>query len=214
MPQKYYTVKALALLCMWPIPSTAEMGNKKGTEKPGPGLSRLGLSELDPTFMLSGIMMQIAMQTGLYISSQLHELTQQYRNSGKPDIEDRQLTWAVCNIVSQGYSRVQPLHLKSLSDSIFSVAITYGRPSRLMYDSDLDWSLAPLGTDIDYRLKIMRFCDKMTSNLYRSLGGHSEALEDHVYSMWGELNGDLSELESFAAHVSRELYDYYILSTI
>jgi len=103
MPQKYHTVKALALLCTWPIPSTAEMGNNVGTEKPGPGLSRLGLSELDPTFMLSGIMMQIATQTGLYITSQMQDTTQQ-RNSGKAEIEDRQLTWAACNIVSQRYS--------------------------------------------------------------------------------------------------------------
>jgi len=104
MPQKYHTVKALALLCTWPVLAIAEISSKQTPEKPGPGFSRLGLSELDPSFMLSGIMMQIAMQTGLHISSQVHELTQLSRSSGKAEIEDRQLTWAVCNMVAQGYS--------------------------------------------------------------------------------------------------------------
>jgi hypothetical protein len=103
MPQKYHTVKALALLCTWPMLAIAEISSKQTPEKPGPGFSRLGLSELDPSFMLSGIMMQIALQTGLHISSQVHELTQRPRSSGKVEMEDRKLTWAVCNMVAQGY---------------------------------------------------------------------------------------------------------------
>jgi hypothetical protein len=103
MPQNYNTAKALALLCTWPMPSTAEIATKSSTDKVGVGLSRLGLSELDPTFMLSGIMMQIAMQTGLHVSSQGQDLAQQTRSFEKADLKDRQLTWAVCNIVTQGY---------------------------------------------------------------------------------------------------------------
>jgi hypothetical protein len=100
MPQRYYTVKALALLCTWPIPSTAEIASKNSTEKVGSGLTRLGLSELDPTFMLSGIMMQIAIQTGLHKSSH----TENYIRQGiitQAEVDDRHMTWAVCNIVSQ-----------------------------------------------------------------------------------------------------------------
>ncbi len=104
MPQKYHTVKALALLCTWPMLAIAEISSKRTPEKAGPGFSRLGMSELDPSFMLSGIMMQIALQTGLHISSQVHELTQLSRGSGKAEMEDRQLTWAVGNMVAQGYS--------------------------------------------------------------------------------------------------------------
>jgi hypothetical protein len=99
MPQKYYTVKALALLCTWPMPSTAEIASKNSTEKAGSGLTRLGLSELDPTFMLAGIMMQIALLAGLHRSSH----TQHYDQQGitQAEMDDRHFTWAVCNIVSQ-----------------------------------------------------------------------------------------------------------------
>jgi hypothetical protein len=102
MPQKYHTVKALSLLCTWPMPSTPELFSKSNSELIGPGLARLGLSELDPTFMLSGIMMQIAMQTWLHRSYHVQECIQQIRSIDQAEIEDRQLTWAVCNIVSQG----------------------------------------------------------------------------------------------------------------
>jgi hypothetical protein len=92
MPQKYHTVKALALLCTWPMPSTVESSNKNGKEKVENGPGRLGLSEIDPTFMLSGIMVQIAMQTGLHSSLHTQDFIQQTRSVTQAEMEDRQLT--------------------------------------------------------------------------------------------------------------------------
>ncbi|PMD31725.1 hypothetical protein L207DRAFT_500780 [Hyaloscypha variabilis F] len=185
MPQKYHTVKALALLCTWPVLAIAEISSKQTPEKPGPGFSRLGLSELDPSFMLSGIMMQIAMQTGLHISSQVHELTQLSRSSGKAEIEDRQLTWAVCNMVAQG------------------IAITYGKPWGLMYDYAGAWTPESGNADIEHRLMIMKFCDKMISTHYRNSVDPGEGtVGDDISSTWNQLSGDLDELESFARNFS------------
>jgi hypothetical protein len=46
MPQVYHIVKALCLLCTWPLSA--------------------GNSSVDPNFVLNGIMMQIALHSGLY----------------------------------------------------------------------------------------------------------------------------------------------------
>lgn len=103
MPQKYHTVKALALLCTWPIPSTVERSHSSDSENISNGPGRLGMSEIDPTFLLSGIMMQIAMQTGLHRSFHAQDFIQQTRNIAQAEVEDRRLAWAVCNIVSQRF---------------------------------------------------------------------------------------------------------------
>jgi hypothetical protein len=100
MPQRYHSVKALALLCTWPVvqefaPQRTGVENTKGTG--------LGLSEVDPTFMLSGIMVQIALQTGLHRPPHVQDFTKSARFMSQEEIDDRQLTWVVCNIVAQRF---------------------------------------------------------------------------------------------------------------
>ena len=81
VPQNYHVVKALCLLCTWPLPTKS--------------------STSDPTFMLSGLMMQIAMQTGLHRPSSTRDFTRTRVEWREEDIKDRLNTWAACNIVSQ-----------------------------------------------------------------------------------------------------------------
>jgi hypothetical protein len=96
MPHTYHIVKALSLLCTWPIPMV--MDTKKNVQLGG----KLGLSELDPTFMNCGIMLQIALETGLHRPLHALDFIKQTRDVSEAEIEDRKLTWAICNIVSQG----------------------------------------------------------------------------------------------------------------
>lgn len=99
MPQRYHTVKALALLCTWPVPLRIEHFSEKAVQENKAG-SGIGLTETDPTFMLSGIMMQIALQTSLHRVDRAQEFVKLATGVSYDEVRDRQLTWAVCNIVA------------------------------------------------------------------------------------------------------------------
>ncbi|KKZ66055.1 hypothetical protein EMCG_08168 [[Emmonsia] crescens] len=133
VPQSYHVVKALALLCTWPFPTSS--------------------TSTDPTFMLCGMMMQIAMQIGLHRPSHAQDFSKFRIEFREGELKDRVKTWAVCNIVAQ------------------RVATGYGQPSQTL----LDWTLSSpesvdqnfkLPTEIKCRLDIEKFCDKVTRGLY------------------------------------------------
>jgi hypothetical protein len=73
------------------------------TTKPVQTGRRHGLSETDPTYLICGIMMQIALQTGLHRPLHASDFSEQTRDVSEAEIEDRKLTWAICNIVCQGF---------------------------------------------------------------------------------------------------------------
>lgn len=77
----HHVVKALCLLCYWPLPQHRTV--------------------MDPTFMLCGVMMQIAMQIGLHQPTHPQDFSRTKVRLQKEDIQDRLRTWAVCNIVAQ-----------------------------------------------------------------------------------------------------------------
>lgn len=79
--QNHHDIKALCLLCTWPFPTNS--------------------SSHDPTFMLSGTMMHMAMQIGLHRPSNAQDFSKLKLNLTHEDREDRIKTWAVCNIVAQ-----------------------------------------------------------------------------------------------------------------
>lgn len=79
----HHVVKALCLLCTWPLPARTTVS--------------------DPTFMLCGVMMQIAMQIGLHQPTHPQDFSRNKVRLQQGDISDRLLTWAVCNIVAQTY---------------------------------------------------------------------------------------------------------------
>ncbi|KAJ5727455.1 transcriptional regulator family: Fungal Specific TF [Penicillium malachiteum] len=135
VPQDYRVVKALCLLCTWPLPTTSQ--------------------RTDATFMLSGLMMQIAMQLGLHRPVQPEQFTTFQMEVQGEAMKDRLHTWIICNIVAQ------------------NVATGYGQPASTIYD----WALEPasfkdadyrLPTDLAIRLRIEKFCDRVTKALYSS----------------------------------------------
>ncbi len=80
IPQDYNVIKALCLLCTWPFPTTTQ--------------------QADPTFILNGMMMQMAMQAGLHRPVRAEEFTTLYISHGEA-VKDRMQTWYICNMVAQ-----------------------------------------------------------------------------------------------------------------
>lgn len=87
VPQNYHVVKALCLICTWPLPTKT--------------------SSKDPTFILAGIMMHIALQTGLHRPSHVQEYSRVKIEPIEDEIKDRLKTWAACNIVAQTYAKLE-----------------------------------------------------------------------------------------------------------
>jgi hypothetical protein len=81
MKQMYGVVKALCLLCTWPFPTSS--------------------TSTDPTFMFSGVMMQMAMQIGLHRPSHTQDFSKFRMELHEDEIKDRVLSWAICNLVAQ-----------------------------------------------------------------------------------------------------------------
>ena len=81
VPQNYHVVKALCLLCTWPMPT-----NRTST---------------DSTFIFAGLASQIAMQVGLHRPSHAQDFSRYRLQLRQEDIEDRARTWAFCVIVTQ-----------------------------------------------------------------------------------------------------------------
>lgn len=81
IPQNYIVVKALCILCTWPLP--------------------IDSTSSDPTFMLSGLMMQIALQLGLHRPSHTQDFTKFKIELMDAELKDRVRTWAAANATAQ-----------------------------------------------------------------------------------------------------------------
>lgn len=87
VPQVYHVTKALALLCVWPMPTSS--------------------TSTEPTMMLAGVMFQLAMQYGLHRPSHAQDFSRFRVDLHEEDIADRLNTWATVNIVAQMVSTGQ-----------------------------------------------------------------------------------------------------------
>ena len=83
VPQSYIVVQAICLMCTWPLPFSS--------------------TSSDPTFMLSGLMMQIALQIGLHRPSHAQDFTKFKVELREEELKDRVRTWAACNATAQRY---------------------------------------------------------------------------------------------------------------
>jgi hypothetical protein len=81
VPQNYHIVKAMCVLCTWPLPISS--------------------TSSDPTFMISGLMLQIAQQIGLHRPSHAQDFSKFQIQLREEELRDRVKTWAACNVVSQ-----------------------------------------------------------------------------------------------------------------
>ena len=162
VPSNYFVVKALVLICVWPLPTST--------------------TTTDPTHILSGVMMKTATGIGLHRPNHTQDFSRVSVELNKEQLHDRVTTWAVCNIVAQ------------------SIGTGYGQPATTLYD----WTLAirpgeqgpfTLSPELEARLNIERFCDKISKEMYSNAsdprgvaGDELRALITRVYRReYGEL---------------------------
>ena len=164
VPQNYHHVKALVLLCAWPLPSSS--------------------TSTDPTFMLAGMMMQVALQIGLHRPDHAQDFSKFRIELRQAELQDRVVTWSVCNMVAQ------------------RIATAYGQPAQTVYD----WTLGPkpiesnpsyeLPAEIYTRLRIERFVDKVSRTIYSNPNDPVGLADDHTrHQLVQILTQDLKELE-------------------
>ncbi|KAF2151762.1 hypothetical protein K461DRAFT_257205 [Myriangium duriaei CBS 260.36] len=84
VPQTYHAVKALCLLCAWPLPTSS--------------------TSLDPSMIICGTMVQSAMQFGLHRPSHAQDFSRIKLELREEDIKDRMNTWVAVNICAQNVS--------------------------------------------------------------------------------------------------------------
>ncbi|KAK0731367.1 hypothetical protein B0H67DRAFT_564586 [Lasiosphaeris hirsuta] len=166
VPQSYFAVKALCLLCTWPLPTST--------------------STSDPTHILGGVMMKTATGIGLHRPNHINDFSRFPVELNKDGLHDRIKTWAVCNIVAQ------------------TIGTGYGQPASTLYD----WTLAvrpgdsgpfSLGAELEARLQIERFCDKVSKEMYSNAsdprgvaGDEHRAMLMRVYRReYGELQASV-----------------------
>ncbi|KAL8681344.1 MAG: hypothetical protein Q9186_002553 [Xanthomendoza sp. 1 TL-2023] len=164
VPQNYIVVKALCILCTWPLPVSS--------------------TSADPTFMLSGLMMQVAMQIGLHRPSHTQDFARAKEDLQEEQLRDRVRTWVACNMVSQ------------------RVATGYGQPPSTVYD----WALVPsissgsnyqLPEEVEIRLSIERFCNKVTKSFYTNKMDPVGLVNDEQRAIMSNfLAHDFEEIES------------------
>ncbi|KAL8883067.1 MAG: hypothetical protein Q9192_007470 [Flavoplaca navasiana] len=164
VPQNYVVVKALCILCTWPLPVSS--------------------TSSDPTFMLSGLMMQIAMQIGLHRPSHAQDFARFKEDLREEELRDRVKTWVACNMISQ------------------RVATGYGQPPSTVYD----WALVPsasngtnyqLPEEVEIRLSIERFCNKVTRSFYTNKMDPMGLVSDEQRGIMSDfLAHDFEEIES------------------
>lgn len=171
VPSNYYVVKAMCLLCTWPLPTST--------------------TSSDPTHILCGVMMKTATGIGLHRPNNIQDFSRVSVELNKEQLSDRVTTWAVCNIVAQ------------------SVGTGYGQPASTLYD----WTLASklgeesafqLSRELEARLQIERFCDKVSKEMYSNASDpRGVAGDEHRAMLMRVYRRDYAELH--ASILSREL---------
>ncbi|KAI0126533.1 hypothetical protein BJ170DRAFT_684121 [Xylariales sp. AK1849] len=164
VPNSYFVVKALCLICTWPLPTST--------------------TTADPTHILCGVMMKAATGIGLHRPNHTQDFSRVSVELNKDQLHDRVTTWAACNIVAQ------------------HIGTGYGQPATTLYD----WTLAirpgeegpfTLGPELEARLRIERFCDKVSKEMYSNASDpRGVAGDDHRAMLMRVYRRDFQELQA------------------
>lgn len=164
VPSSYYVVKAMCLLCAWPLPTST--------------------TSSDPTHILCGVMMKTATGIGLHRPNHIQDFSRTSVDLNKDQLHDRVMTWAVANIVAQ------------------NVGTGYGQPASTLYD----WTLAlrpgddmalQLPPELEARLQIERFCDKVSKEMYSNASDpRGVAGDEHRAMLMRVYRRDYAELHA------------------
>ncbi|KAK8150864.1 hypothetical protein G3M48_005959 [Beauveria asiatica] len=164
VPSNYHVVKAMCLLCAWPLPTST--------------------TSSDPTHILCGVMMKTATGIGLHRPNNIQDFSRTSVELNREQLSDRVTTWAVCNIVAQ------------------NVGTGYGQPASTLYD----WTLAlrpgddaafRLTPELEARLQIERFCDKVSKEMYSNASDpRGVAGDEHRAMLMRVYRRDYAELHA------------------
>ncbi|KAJ5037526.1 uncharacterized protein L3040_007698 [Drepanopeziza brunnea f. sp. 'multigermtubi'] len=150
VPANHYIVKALCLICTWPLPTST--------------------TSTDPTHILCGVMMKTATGIGLHRPNNTQDFSRVSIDLNREQLHDRVVTWAVCNVVAQ------------------TIGTGYGQPASTLYD----WTLAvrpgengpfTLSQELEARLQIERFCDKVSKEMYSNASDPRGVAGDELRAM-------------------------------
>lgn len=165
VPTSYFVVKALCLLCNWPLPTST--------------------TSSDPTHILCGVMMKTATMIGLHRPNHSQDFSRVSVELNREQLHDRITTWAVCNIVAQ------------------TIGTAYGQPASTLYD----WTLATksngeegqmgISRELEARLEIERFCDKVSKEMYSNASDpRGVAGDEHRAMLMRVYRRDFAELQA------------------
>lgn len=164
VPTSYFVVKAICLLCNWPLPTST--------------------TSSDPTHILCGVMMKAATMIGLHRPNHSQDFSRVSVELNREQLHDRITTWAVCNIVAQ------------------TIGTAYGQPASTLYD----WTLATksgdegqvgLSRELEARLEIERFCDKVSKEMYSNASDpRGVAGDEHRAMLMRVYRRDFAELQA------------------
>ncbi|KAI9899046.1 hypothetical protein N3K66_005507 [Trichothecium roseum] len=164
VPSNYYVVKAMCLLCAWPLPTSTTTS--------------------DPTHILCGVMMKTATGIGLHRPNHIQDFSRVSIELNREQLSDRVKTWAVCNLVAQ------------------NVGTGYGQPASSLYDWTLalrpgDDSSLQLTPELEARLQIERFSDKVSKEMYSNASDpRGVAGDEHRAMLMRVYRRDYAELQA------------------
>lgn len=116
IPNNYFVVKALCLLCAWPFPTST--------------------TSMDPTHILVGLMMKTATGIGLHRPNHTQDFSRVSVELNREQVHDRVTTWAVCNIVSQSCATGYGQPASTLYD--FTLAVRPGEHGPFTLSPELE----------------------------------------------------------------------------
>ncbi|KAK8151663.1 hypothetical protein BKA80DRAFT_244540 [Phyllosticta citrichinensis] len=177
VPQNYHVVKALCLLCTWPLPASN--------------------TTVDETFMLSGVMMHVAMHHGLHQPSHAQDFSRTHVQLRDEEIKDRLSTWAVCNTVAH------------------CVSVASGQPSTTLFDSALSFEhdhMDRLPESIVNHVMLERSAARITKALYSDSGSRSFYDDKSILISYETTN--LNDLEARLRHVNFTEFDLLHLRAV
>ncbi|KAI9735746.1 MAG: hypothetical protein M1818_006354 [Claussenomyces sp. TS43310] len=116
VPGSHHSVKALCLLCTWPLPTST--------------------TATDPTHILGGVMMKIATGIGLHRPNHAQDFSRVSVVFNQDELHDRVTTWAVCNIVAQNLGTGYGQPASSLYD--WTLAVRPGDAGPFSLSPELD----------------------------------------------------------------------------
>ncbi len=134
VPQSYFAVKSLCLLCTWPLPTST--------------------STSDPTHILCGVMMKTATGIGLHRPNHINDFSRCRRRAEQGRVaRPRQDVGGLQHCGAGDRDRLRTARLDALR-------LDAGGSARRL------WAAYALAPELEARLQIERFCDKVSKEMY------------------------------------------------